>query len=54
MVGDEGKLKKKKTEEGNSLTKQLFSLVENNSPRLFQIGCIIQKEINFCGNVSQQ
>lgn len=42
MLGDEGKLKKK-PEGGNSLTKQLFSVVENNIPRLFQIGCIIRK-----------
>lgn len=36
-------LKKKKPEGGNPLTKQLFSMVENNIPRLLQIGCIIQK-----------
>lgn len=45
MVGDERKpkKKKKKPEGGNSLTKQLFSVVENNIPRLLQIGRIIWK-----------
>lgn len=43
MVGDEAKLKENTTEGGNSLTKQLFNMAEDNIPRLFQIVCIIRK-----------